>query len=605
MMALAIDLSGPFLNIRYYHNFKLCHQLMNTLVQSDTKPYRDKLESAVTTLYDITDKIGHKELMQTVEDIKARINDPYMFVIAGEVKAGKSSFINALLDTDKEICKVAASPMTDTIQQIVYGDEESITDINPYLKRITQPVEILKEVAIVDTPGTNTIIDHHQEITERFIPSSDLIVFVFESKNPYRQSAWDFFDFIKDEWRKKVVFILQQKDLMQPDDLITNINGVREYASKKGIVDPKVFPVSALMEIKGQKEDSGFKEVRKFIKDNITGGKAPYLKIINNADTALNINERILTGVKLRKQQLKSDQKFREDIKETLDRQEGKTQRQVDQLVENLLASYDRITNRKREKLKKGTGVITMLRRSIGSKLGGGQTPKEWFNGLATDLENDLNTEFRDKLQDGVVDIADSIKDMGKIIDVKIKGSETILKDNHEIFSDIAERRSNVLRDLQDAFSGFLKKSENFYSKELIHGAEEIAPNLVKGGGMAIVGMIVTALTNTIYVDVTGGILTAIGFVFAGVTVGLNRSKILKGYEMEVSKGRERIKKEITEKLNTYTRRIKERIDSNFLNFDEHLKQESEVVSLLENESSRIDVEIKQVRHEVSAFLGG
>ena len=217
----------------------------NLLNSQDTSEHKALLNSAVSTLLEITKKIDHKELEETVTDIKERIDDPFMFVIAGEVKAGKSSFINALLDANKEICKVAASPMTDTIQQIVYGPEESITDINPYLKRITQPVEILKEIAIVDTPGTNTIIDHHQEITERFIPASDLIVFVFESKNPYRQSAWDFFDFIKDEWKKKIIFILQQKDLMVPADLVTNTNGVTEYAIKKGIKEPKVFSVSA------------------------------------------------------------------------------------------------------------------------------------------------------------------------------------------------------------------------------------------------------------------------------------------------------------------------------------------------------------------------
>ena len=146
---------------------------------NDTAKHKALLNNAVSTLLQITQKIDHRELEKTVTDIKERIDDPFMFVIAGEVKAGKSSFINALLDANKEICKVAASPMTDTIQQIVYGDKESITDINEYLKRITQPVEILKEIAIVDTPGTNTIVDHHQEITERFIPSSDLIVFVF------------------------------------------------------------------------------------------------------------------------------------------------------------------------------------------------------------------------------------------------------------------------------------------------------------------------------------------------------------------------------------------------------------------------------------------
>jgi len=576
---------------------------MNKLIDSNTDKHRARLEKAVTTLHEITKQIGHEQLEKTVADIKDRIDDPFMFVIAGEVKAGKSSFINALLDSQREICKVAASPMTDTIQQIVYGEEETITDINPYLKRITQPVDILKEIAIVDTPGTNTIIDHHQEITERFIPASDLIVFVFESKNPYRQSAWDFFDFIKDEWRKKIIFILQQKDLMVPEDLVTNINGVKEYAVKKGITEPKIFPVSALMELNGNKQNSGFLEVRSYINENITGGQAPYLKILNNAETALNINDKIYQGVKLRKQQYELDFKFRTDIKETLNNQEEKTKRQVNQLVENLLASYDRITLKKKVVLKGGTGVFSMLKRSITSKFGSTQSPKDWFDEIASSLEHDLNTEFKEKLQEGVVDIADSIQTMGKLIDVKLKNSETILKDNHEIFSDIAERRSNVLRDLQQAFSGFLKSSENFYSKEMMHGANEIAPNLAKGGGIAIIGMILTALTNTIAIDVTGGILTAIGFVFAGVTVGLNRNKIIKGYETEVAKGRQKIEEEITLKLNDYTSKIKSRINDNFLRFDQLLEEEKTMIELLEAEYVRIDKDIHEVKAEVSAMI--
>jgi predicted GTPase len=174
------------------------------IIDQQLQNQRNQINLIVGELHELTKVIGHHELQQTIQDLKERINEPFMFVIVGEVKAGKSSFINALLDTDKEICKVAPSPMTDTIQQIVYGDEESITILSPYLKRITQPVDILKEIAIVDTPGTNTIVAHHQEITEQFIPASDLIIFVFESKNPYRQSAWDFFNYIHADWRKKI-----------------------------------------------------------------------------------------------------------------------------------------------------------------------------------------------------------------------------------------------------------------------------------------------------------------------------------------------------------------------------------------------------------------
>ena len=138
--------------------------------------------------------------------------------------------------------------MTDTIQQILYGDIPKEEIINPYFKKIYQPVEILKDIAIVDTPGTNTIIAHHQEITERFIPGADLIVFVFEAKNPYRQSSWEFFDYIHEDWRKKIIFILQQKDLMPANDLTINLEGVEKQARLKGISDPIVMAVSAQME---------------------------------------------------------------------------------------------------------------------------------------------------------------------------------------------------------------------------------------------------------------------------------------------------------------------------------------------------------------------
>ena len=160
------------------------------LIQKSLLSHRAHVDEAVKDLHELTIRIGNEDLSKTVSDLRNRIHDPFMFVIVGEVKAGKSSFINALLEADREVTKVAPQPMTDTIQQIVYGPEYEEITINPFLKKITVPVDILKEIAIVDTPGTNTIIDNHQHITEQFIPASDLIVFVFEAKNPYRQSSW-------------------------------------------------------------------------------------------------------------------------------------------------------------------------------------------------------------------------------------------------------------------------------------------------------------------------------------------------------------------------------------------------------------------------------
>ncbi len=560
---------------------------------------RSKLDSTISRLSNLTSEINHKNLNETITDLQDRISDPFMFVIVGEVKAGKSSFINALLDTGQDICKVAASPMTDTIQQIVYGEVQREEYINDYLKRIYLPEEKLKEIAVVDTPGTNTIVDHHQEITERFIPASDLIIFVFESKNPYRQSAWEFFDFIKDEWRKKIIFILQQKDLMTPEDLVTNYNGVKEYAQKKGISNPNVFSVSAKMEKEGDKENSGYIPVRKYIDENITGGRAPFLKLGNITDTSYNINEKIYDGLLIRRKQYEADIKFREEISITLTDQEKKTERQIDILVENLLATYDRITRKKEEELKKGISFTSMLKRSFNSMFGFEKSPKEYLDNLAKDFELQLNTSLRDRLNDGVIEIADSIQEMGKLVDRRIKDSETILKDNHEIFADIAEKRANVLKDLQLAFSDFLKKSENFYDEEVLGNDNNITPSLAAGGGIAVVGVIIATVTNAAVFDVTGGILTTVGLLFAGVTVGLKRKKILNTFKEEIEKGRNALKYEVAEKLKNYSSKIKTRIDENFNQFDRHLQNESNTIEHLEQLYQSIKIDLKNSKEAI------
>ena len=576
---------------------------MASIFTQNIQVLKDQLSSIVDLLVDLTGDIAHDEMHQTISDLKQRVQDPYMFVIVGEVKSGKSSFVNALLKTGKEICKVAASPMTDTIQQIVYGEEEREVEINQYLKRIYVNEEKLKDIAVVDTPGTNTIVDHHQEITERFIPISDLIIFVFESKNPYRQSAWQFFDFINSEWRKKIVFVLQQKDLMEPEDLLTNIEGVKEYAIKKGILEPRVYAVSAKMEQNNQEVDSGFSDIRQFINENITGGQAPYLKLLNLSETCNTINTRIYEGLALRKKQYEADIIFRNQVTEILDEQELKTKKQVEFLVENLLAAYDRITQKKANEISQGISFGSMLKRQFNSIFGFDKSPKIWLSELTKDFEYELNTSLKEKLSEGVIDIADSIQLMGKLVDIKIKDSQTILKDNHEIFANIAERRANVLKDLQRAFSNFLKHSENFYDEEALKKGGNITPNLAAGGGIAIVGVIIATVTNAAVFDITGGILTTVGLLFAGVTVGLKRKKILKRFKEEIASGRLRLEDEVSQKLYDYTSRIKQRIDENFFAFDHHLETEEKAIEKFENSHENVDKNLTTLKADIEAIL--
>lgn len=565
---------------------------MPQLIDADLQAKRARLEEIIKNLHELTLRIGHEDMAQTVSELRNRIFEPFMFVIVGEVKAGKSSFVNALLATGQEITKAAPQPMTDTIQQILYGEEQREVVVNKYLKKIFLPVDILREIAIVDTPGTNTIVEHHQEITEQFIPASDLIVFVFEAKNPYRQSAWDFFKYIHGDWRKKTIFVLQQKDLASANELEVNLAGVAEKARKEGVGNPNVFAVSAKAEDEGD-PDSGYGPLRKFITDNITGGKAPALKLNNSIITAQTINERIADGLLLRRRQFDADTHFREEIQETLTEQTAQSNKQVDLMVENLLHTYDNITRAKLEELRGGLSIFGLMKRSFSATFGSTPDAKTWLGNLATDLETDLNTKLRARLNDNVVDLAESIQQMVKMIDLKIRNSETILKNDHEIFSDIAERRENVLRDLQDQFNRFVSKTENFTDESLFADRENLTPNLAAGSGIAALGVVLMALSSASVFDISGGVLTTVGVLFAGFSTRGKRRRIVDGFEAEIEVGRSKLSAELEEKLKAYITNLRNRIEGNFGRFDDALQREEKNLAILEGTHREIREELE------------
>ncbi len=562
--------------------------MSNPIVNSELQARRARVDELIKQLHAFSTAIGHEALSNTINDLRNRLHEPFMFVVVGEVKAGKSSFINALLNVEREITKVAPQPMTDKVLQILYGEKEKIVEINPFLQKIFLPVDILREIAIVDTPGTNTIIEQHQEITERFVPASDLIVFVFEAKNPYRQSAWDFLDFIQQEWRKKIIFVLQQKDLLPAEDLEINLKGVEEQARKKGIDAPLVFAVSAKEEWEGNKQSSGFEELRAYIRKNITGGKAAYLKLENSLNIASNLAERLQKALKARREQYEADKTFREEVREILDKQTRQAERQAERLIENATATYDQITNEKERLLSKELSFFALLRRSLTGLFSKRAGLKEQLEKLAHDVALELENGLQRKLQEGINDLALSIQQMAQLIDLKIQNSSTPLSRDLDVFRDIGEQRNRVLRDLQTAFRQMLEEGETFKASELFPEKGDLSPSVLTGSGMALIGAILTAVTNGAVFDITGGVLTGLGLLFAGVSSSAQKRKLLKGYRMEVKRGLEKLQHKLHEQLFSYIHAVRHQIERSFGRFDAMLEAEGEALLKLEKDFADI-----------------
>ncbi|MBK8472025.1 MAG: dynamin family protein [Sphingobacteriales bacterium] len=544
------------------------------LFDSQYEQYKSVIDNIFKELHDLTLHIRQDKMASIVTEIRARLSEPFLFVIVGEVKVGKSSFVNALLETDKEVCKVAPDPCTDTIQQIVYGETENTLLISEHLRKLTLPIDILKKIAIVDTPGTNTVLEHHTEITEKFIPSSDLIIFVFEAKNPYRQSAWQFFDYVSKEWRKKVVFVLQQCDVMEPDDLEINKKGVIQYAIQRGLNDPKLFCVSAKLEQKGDTANSGFAEMRQFIRESVTGGNNMRLKIQSLINTSQHITDTIKQGLDERNRRMLDDTVFRNRVKTLLDHAETKSGEQVQSLVETVTDEYDKVTRNIRFEFEQGLGLFSLLKKSIWSIWDDKQSMKQWISDIAAKIEHTLKPALERKMRDGVVNISDSIRQMAEIIDLEVqKNKAASVHQNRQIFGDIADKRQEKLEALQQQLQRMLSEKESFVNTQALRQSEAIMPNITLGGSLAVIGAILAGVTHTVMLDVTGGILSVVGLTVAGIVTAFKRNKIGAQFDEQIAEGRSNLLEQIDEKLKAYVREIKHKIDNNFSSLMHLLKR--------------------------------
>jgi small GTP-binding protein len=237
------------------------------------------------------DPEDRRALLESIQ----QLDDLFLLVVVGEFNAGKSALINALLGT--KTLKEGVTPTTTRINILRYGEDASQELVAEDILHLTAPVEFLREISIVDTPGTNAIIREHEEITSRFIPRSDLILFVTSADRPFTESERQFLKTIR-RWKKKVVLAVNKIDILEtPQELDEIQEFVRENVSKLLDISPRVFPVSAQQALRAKQgkgkewEASQFEAFEDYIFQTLDQGGRLKLKLLNPVGVGLHLVE--------------------------------------------------------------------------------------------------------------------------------------------------------------------------------------------------------------------------------------------------------------------------------------------------------------------------
>jgi ribosome biogenesis GTPase A len=541
----------------------MSQQVLNPEQNKQYESLHDLLQACLL----LTEKCSDTGAYRIVQDRLSHLQSAALLVIVGEVKSGKSSFVNALLGED--ICEVAPDPCTAGIQELVYGEVRAKKNLGDNWERLSLPEEVLLEISIVDTPGTNSIISNHQTITENYIPRSDLVIFVFSAKNPHTGTAWDFLSLIRKDWYRKIVFILQQSDLATQHELTINRERVQQYARERNVQNPIVFTVSAMREAEGR-GDSGFAEFRQYLRNAVQTGEVWRIKMESARDTAIKVIISLIIRLQNEKAAIADDRAFYDNLIARVEARRNKAIALRRLAVDSLCVSYDRLASELEQDFTEGLGVGTILRRAIPFLRD--KNVKTWLKELQSNFESTAKSEIDTESLRVSKDISDEMMSMfNELTEAIVHRQNNVVgifsvKDTDRV--EILSRLQQQLQDLRIA---------DIAGDKGIHGSD-IGKLSLAGGGITALGAVIAFSTKMVIFDITGGILALIGAGLVAVTLIWKRSAILQNFSQKMRKSRD----EFRDRLDTEITRIFEKL---FIEIEQRLK---EPLSRLDDKAGRL-----------------
>jgi len=513
---------------------------------------RTELETGLAGLLKLSSEMRRDPAtLDTLHGLLTDIREPLLFVVIGEVKAGKSSLLNALFG--QEFAKVDVRPATDRVYIFRYGAEEKSVEVSPQLTERYLPIPFLRDFNVVDTPGTNTMVAEHQTITESFVPRADLVLFVFSVVNPWSQSAWDLLNFVQKKWLKNIVFVLQQSDLRDPSEIEIIHRHLRDTALQKLGFTPPIFPVSARKALLSRTtgvdkerlwKESQFGPLEDQINHMVAESGVRILKLRSTARTAGVILGEVTEEIRSCFETISRDEKQLSRVDEFLQARKAQTLRQVAGFLRGVEQAC-------RESARQGTRLLE-------EKLSFWRTwrlvwsREQWQQEFQTDVEAKLRQTVQPQVENAV-----------QLLETDLRGLWPQLQDTIEVkfdaggqdhmsrtMPDFARQRRDLLQSIQ------LTLVERIAGKgveeQLARMFRETAAWLRLPVGVAAAGGLVTvivAMSSAAVADVTG-ILAASAAIVGTIVAFTQRKRILAAYEKEMETKRLELVHAIEEQMN-------------------------------------------------------
>ena len=280
---------------------------------------------------------GPRADVERLAKLLTEMDELFLLVIAGEYNAGKSTFVNALLGD--EVFAMGDLPTTRAISILRYGNPGPAEPVGDHTLVYRYSLDVLRDLEIVDTPGTNSLERMEEEITRGFVPRADLVLFVTSLLQPLTASEMDFLSHIR-EWGKKVIFVVNGVDRRNSDEQLDHVRDylARELTTRLGGPPPTTYFVSALRALRTKqalRTDAGgtaqgaatsqtdprdeFPALERYLLDTLRETERVRLKLLSPLGVLRHVIERNAASLTSRRQVVDEDTRVLRTVRQQLD----------------------------------------------------------------------------------------------------------------------------------------------------------------------------------------------------------------------------------------------------------------------------------------------
>ena len=263
---------------------------MGVQTKETTNQWNAKLYNILETLHTTKDYKSAKKVAQLIDKIE---NDELMLAFCGHFSAGKSSFINELLQ--EQILPASPIPTSANVVTIKKGEEKArvyffdgepleilppikFEHVKKFAKEGDKVESVLyqfpfrnlpEKLVVLDTPGIDSTDDAHRVSTESALHLADIIFYVMDYNHVQSEVNLQFIKELQQQG-KKVYLIVNQIDKHQENEIpfFTYKNRIEQSFQDWGIHYPEIFYTSLKVQNHPLNELSNVKQLVRKLTEN-------------------------------------------------------------------------------------------------------------------------------------------------------------------------------------------------------------------------------------------------------------------------------------------------------------------------------------------------